>query len=90
MIVLHVLQILIWAGFYRWHCLPSWEACSYFSSASYSTVGNSDMVLPPVWRLLDPVESITGVLMCGLSLNRLLAIATRIVEVNQGSDRGKL
>ena len=27
MIVLHILQILVWAGFYRWLCLPSWEAC---------------------------------------------------------------
>ena len=52
MIVLHILQILLWAGFYRWHCLPSWEACFYFSSASYSTVGYGDIALPRVWRLL--------------------------------------
>ncbi len=25
MIVWHILQILLWAGFYRWRCLPSWE-----------------------------------------------------------------
>jgi len=80
MIVLHVLQILAWAGFYRWHCLPSWEACFYFSSASYSTVGYGDIVLPRVWRLLGPVESITGVLMCGLSVSCLFAITTHLVE----------
>jgi len=80
MIVLHILQILLWAGFYRWHCLPSWEACFYFSSASYSTVGYGDVVLPPVWRLLGPMESITGVLMCGLSVSCLFVIASRIVE----------
>ena len=80
MIVLHILQILLWAGFYRWHCLPSWEACFYFSSASYSTVGYGDIVLPRVWRLLGPVESITGVLMCGLSVSCLFAIATHLVE----------
>jgi voltage-gated potassium channel len=90
MIVLHILQILLWAGFYRWHCLPSWEACFYFSSTSYSTVGYGDIVLPRIWRLLGPVESITGVLMCGLSVSCLFAIVTRIVEGEQGSDRGKL
>ncbi len=30
MIVLHVLEILLWAGFYRWHCFRSWEPCIYF------------------------------------------------------------
>jgi len=79
-IVLHILQILLWAGFYRWLCLPTWEACFYFSSASYSTVGYGDIVLPRVWRLLGPVESITGVLMCGFSVSFVFAIATRLVE----------
>jgi voltage-gated potassium channel len=80
MIVLHFLQILLWAGFYRWHCLPSLEACFYFSSASYSTVGYGDVVLPRVWRLLGPAESIAGVLMCGLSVSCLFAFATHLVE----------
>ena len=84
MIVLHILQILVWAGFYRWLCLPSWEACFYFSSASYSTVGYGDIVLPRVWRLMGPVEGITGVLMCGLSVSCLFAIVTRIVEGEPG------
>ena len=83
-IVLHILQTLIWAAFYRWHCLPSWEASFYFSAASYSTVGYGDVVLPRVWRLMGPVESITGVLMCGLSVSFLFTIATRIVESEPG------
>lgn len=80
MIFLHVLQIILWAGFYRWHCFPSWEACFYFSSASFSTVGAGDLALPQVWRLLGPVESIAGVLMCGLSVSCLFAIATHLIE----------
>jgi voltage-gated potassium channel len=79
-IILHILQILLWAGFYRWLCLPSWEACFYFSSASYSTVGCGDIFLPRIWRLLGPVESITGVLMCGVSVSFVFAIATHLVE----------
>jgi hypothetical protein len=37
MIVLHILQILLWAGFYRWQCFPSSEAAFYSSTSSYST-----------------------------------------------------
>jgi voltage-gated potassium channel len=77
---LHTFQILLWAGFYRWYCLPSWETGFYFSAASYSTVGYGDVVLPRVWRLLGPIESVTGVVMCGLSVSFLFAILTRLVD----------
>jgi hypothetical protein len=52
----------------------------YFSGASYATVGHGDVVLPRMWRTLGPVESIIGVLMCGLSASFLFAILTRLVE----------
>lgn len=80
MIVLHILQISLWAVFYRWRCLSSWESSFYFSSATYSTVGYGDIVLPEGWRLLGPVEGITGVLMCGLTVSCLFAIVARLVE----------
>ena len=78
-ILLHLLQILMWAAFYRLRCFRSWESCFYFSATSYSTVGYGDIVLPPVWRLLGPVEAIMGVLMCGISVSTLFAIATRLI-----------
>jgi voltage-gated potassium channel len=80
MICLHMTQILQWAVFYRWRCFSSWETAFYFSTTSYSTVGYGDLVLPPQWRDLGPVESITGVLMCGLSASFLFAIVTRLVD----------
>ena len=85
MIVLHFLEILFWSAFYRWHCLPSWESSLYFSASSYSTVGYGDLVLPRVCRLLGPLESITGVLMCGLSVSCLFAVATRLIERESGA-----
>ena len=87
MIILHVLEILLWAGFYRWHCFPSWEPSIYFSATSYSTVGYGDVVLPQVWRMLGPVEGIAGVLMSGLSVSLLFVIATRLVEGETVSKR---
>jgi voltage-gated potassium channel len=84
-IVLHFLQIFFWSVFYRWCCLPSWESSFYFSATSYSTVGYGDVALPRVWRLLGPVESVTGVLMCGISVSFLFVIATKLVERESGA-----
>jgi hypothetical protein len=36
--------------------------------------------LPQKWRTLGPVESIIGVLMCGLSASFLFAIVSRLVD----------
>ena len=84
-IVLHFLQIFFWSVFYRWYCLPSWETSFYFSATSYSTVGYGDVVLPRIWRLLGPVESVTGVLMCGISVSCLFVVATRVIERESGT-----
>lgn len=67
-IVIHGLVILLWASFYRWRCFASWQLAFYFSASSYATVGYGDVVLPGMWRLLGPLESMTGVLMCGVSV----------------------
>ena len=80
MIVLHTLAIILWAGFYRLRCFPSWELAFYFSGATYATVGYGDVILPLQWRLLAPLESMTGVLMCGVSVSILFAIVTRLVD----------
>ena len=79
-IVLHIFEILLWAAFYRWLCFPLWESAFYFSAASYATVGYGDVVLPWMWRTLGPVESIIGVLMCGLSASFLFAIVSRLID----------
>lgn len=80
MVALHLCQILLWAGFYRWTCFPTWETAFYFSGVSYSTVGYGDLILPRMWRGLGPLEAITGVLMCGMSVSLLFAVVTRLVD----------
>jgi voltage-gated potassium channel len=78
-IVLHVALILFWASCYHWLCFSSWESAFYFSASSYATVGYGDVVLPPNWRMLGPLEGIIGVLMCGMSVSVLFAMVTRLV-----------
>jgi voltage-gated potassium channel len=79
-IVLHAVLILLWAVCYRWVCLPSWESAFYFSASSYATVGYGDVVLPSNWRMLGPLESMIGVLMCGMSVSILFATVTQLVS----------
>jgi voltage-gated potassium channel len=67
LVVLQGLQVLLWACCYRWLCFQSWETALYFSASSYSTVGYGDIILPSKWRMLGPIESIIGVLICGVS-----------------------
>ena len=78
-IILHLSQIVLWSGLYRWRCLPSWEASFYFSASAFSTVGYGEVVLPEAWRTLGPIESVVGVLMCGMSVSGLFAILTRLL-----------
>ena len=79
-IVLHGVLILFWASCYRRLCFSSWESAFYFSASSYATVGYGDVVLPSNWRMLGPLESIVGVLMCGISVSVLFATVTRLVN----------
>jgi len=90
MTVLQILEILVWACFYHWKCLSLWEAAFYFSAASYSTVGYGDVRLPQIWRSLGPVEGLTGMLMCGMSVSGLFAILTRILAAEAKSSAGPL
>ena len=80
LVCLHVLEIVLWACFYRWQCIATWDSAFYFSATSYSTVGYGDILLQLPWRQLGPIESLTGVLMCGLSAALLFAIVLRFVE----------
>jgi voltage-gated potassium channel len=88
-VVLHGLVILLWSSFYRSRCFPSWELAFYFSASSYSTVGYGDLIIPSNWRLLGPLEGITGVLMCGISVSILFALVTRLLDRDTQSSQKK-
>jgi len=79
LVLLHLTEIAIWGLFYLWRgCVPSAEAAFYFSGAAYTTLGYGDVVLAKPWRLLGPIESLMGVLMCGLSTGYFFVVVSRI------------
>lgn len=75
-LLIHLVEISIWALFYLWaRCFDDVESAFYFSGVTYATVGYGDLVLPERWRLLAPVQGLTGILMCGLSTGLFVALA---------------
>jgi hypothetical protein len=79
MLLLHLLEAGIWAAFYLISGdLPDLETAIYFSMTSYTTVGYGDIVLPPPWRILGPIEAAVGILMFGWTTAIIVAAITRI------------
>ena len=78
LIVIHVLEIAIWALFFWWEkCLPDAESSLYFSGVTYATLGYGDLLLPKEWRMFGPLEALTGSLMVGLSIAFFFAVLSR-------------
>jgi hypothetical protein len=79
LIIIHIVEISLWALFYLWQqCLPDAESAFYFSGVTYTTLGYGDVVIPRPWRLVAPLEGLTGILMCGLSAGLFFATVTAI------------
>jgi hypothetical protein len=78
LIVIHLVEIAIWALFFWWQkCVPDAMSSFYFSGVTYTTVGYGDLVLPYAWRLFGPIEGLTGILMCGLSTAFFFAVVSK-------------
>lgn len=64
----HVIEIGMWAQvFLHYDLFETLEAALYFSSASYTTLGFGDVLLPDEWRLLSGATAANGLLLFGLS-----------------------
>src|SRR3954464_12872805 len=85
LVLIHSIEIAVWALFFVWKdCLPDAESAFYFSGVTYATLGYGDLVLPKDWRMLAPIEGLTGILMCGLSAGLFFATVTRIYAQELG------
>lgn len=81
LIVVHVFEISIWAVYYViGHAMPDMQSALYFSSATYTTVGYGDLVLPEDWRMVGGIEALTGILMCGLSTGFFFTVVSHMLQ----------
>jgi hypothetical protein len=74
----HITQVLLWAAVY-FHMgeLGSFANCVYFSLASFTTVGASELVLSPGHRIVGALEAAAGMLMFGWSTALLVQVVQR-------------
>ena len=79
LILIHLVEISVWGLYYLWQeCLPDAESAFYFAGVTYTTIGYGDLVLKVPWRMLGPIEGLTGILMCGLSAGIFFAVVSWI------------
>ena len=78
-VLLHLVEISLWALVYEWRqAMPDLHAAFYFSAVTYTTTGYGDLVLPATWRLVGGIEALTGILMCGWSTGFFFAVVHRL------------
>ena len=84
LILLHLIEISLWALVYAWmQAMPNLHAAFYFSAVTYTTTGYGDLVLPEAWRLVGGIEALTGILMCGWSTGFFFAVVNRMYRSHQ-------
>ena len=82
-LLLHLVQILVWAAFYAWQGgMPDFTTAAYFSAVTYTTTGYGDIVLTKEWRIVGAGEALTGILMCGLSAGMFFAVFSKVFKVD--------
>ena len=75
----HVLQVMLWATlyFFDWRAFQTFGQALYFSLASFTTLGASELSLPVNHRMIGAFESAAGVMMFGWSTALLVAVVVR-------------
>ena len=85
----HLIAIATWALVFTL-CgeFSQFAAALYHSGMNYTTLGDSDKVMSPSWRLLASLEAANGMLMFGVSTAMLFAVIQRLFQTrfNQPSN----
>jgi hypothetical protein len=75
----HILQVVMWAVVYHfdWGVFVTFRSAIYFSLASFTTVGATDLGLPHEYRMIGALEAAAGMLMFGWSTALLVGVVQR-------------
>lgn len=79
----HLGEIMLWA--FALDVSGAVGAAIYSSAGSYTTSG-SDIVLSPQWKLLGPLEAVSGMLMFGVSTAVIFAVIQRLIHAHFGNE----
>lgn len=78
LILLHTLQVALWAALYCWQLGWDFDKAFYFSTVTYATIGYGDVVPPEGFRVGAAVEGMSGVLLLGWSSAIVFAVVTEL------------
>ena len=81
----HLVAIATWAMVFSL-CgeFSQFAEAVYHSGLNYTTLGDSDAVISPSWRLLVPLVGANGMLMFGVSTAMLFALVQRLTQARLG------
>jgi hypothetical protein len=78
-IVLHMTEVAVWAGFFTWKgAQPNGFSAFYNALVNYTTLGAG--YLPLRWRLLEGMLGMAGLLSFAFSTSVLVAVAQQIMH----------
>jgi Ion channel len=78
----HFAQMALWAGaFLACGEFRDFETAFYHSAVNYTSLGYGDIVMSLRWRLLGPLEAMTGLLLFGLSAATVFAVMSRLIDL---------
>mgnify|MGYP001812962613 FL=1 len=81
LVVLHAVEIVIWASVYRALVpvseLADLETAVYFSFVTFTTLGYGDITLSDGWRLLSGIQALNGILLVGWSTALMFAVVQK-------------
>lgn len=83
----HFTEILIWSViFATLRLAESWHAAIYDAFLSYTSLGFSLPAHHP-WRLLEPISTLNGILLAGLSTAIMFEVLVRLMSQNTAPSR---
>ncbi len=77
---LHTVEIWTYAMVYRFglDAFHDIESALYFSTISFVSLGNGDVLMPRQWRLVGAIEAVNGVVLLGWSTAFFITIVNRL------------
>jgi hypothetical protein len=83
-ISLHTIEIWLYAGLYLYlGAFRTLEQSLYFSTATYSSLGYGDILMPDRWRILGSIECPVGILLLGISTAFVITVLSKARLIKQ-------
>jgi hypothetical protein len=87
LMITHVIEISVWAGYYAWLGVETEKAGPFeFAFENYTALGYGDAVAGPGYRLIGPITALNGLLLIGWSVAIIFEVM-RMAEVQIGRRR---